>query len=110
MQKFRIENFLRGWFIGDFCPSVLKTKDFEVGVLTHYKNENWPEHYQKIATEFNVLISGSLSINNETFIPGDIFIIKPGEIIKPIFNEDCIVVCIKVPSIPNDKHEIKKND
>ena len=41
----------RGWFIGDFEPSVLKTKDFEVGVLVHPKGEKWPAHFHPVCTE-----------------------------------------------------------
>jgi hypothetical protein len=103
MQRFQIKEFVRGWFIGDFEPSVLRTSFFEVGVLEHRQGEQWPAHYQKIATEYNVLLSGSLSINGEMISVGDIFIIPPMEISVPIFHEDCRVLCIKVPSMPNDK-------
>ena len=56
MKTQKIDNMWRGWFIGDFEPSVLKTKEFEVGLLTHKKGEVWPEHYHIIASEYNVLI------------------------------------------------------
>ena len=39
MKIKKINDMWRGWFIGDFEPSVLKTKEFEVGVLTHKKGE-----------------------------------------------------------------------
>jgi hypothetical protein len=106
MQKFKLEDFIRGWFIGDFTPSIFRTPNFEVGVLHHHKDELWPAHYQKVATEFNVLLSGSLSINNQLILVGEIFIIEPLEIAEPIFHEDCKVLCIKVPSLPNDKFEV----
>ena len=96
----------RGWFIGHFEPSVLKTEQFEVGILTHKKDEVWPAHYHKIATEYNVLISGSMTICGETIGPGTIFILQPNEIANPIFNEDCIVVCVKTPSVKGDKYEV----
>jgi hypothetical protein len=44
-----INRMFRGWFIGDFEPSVLKTKNFEVGVLIHKKGELWPKHFHKEA-------------------------------------------------------------
>ena len=106
MQRFKLEDFIRGWFIGDFTPSIFRTPNFEVGVLHHHKGELWPAHYQKVATEFNVLLSGSLSINNELILVGEIFIIEPLEVAVPIFHEDCKVLCIKVPSLPNDKYEV----
>jgi len=45
----KITDYFRGWFIGDFENSVLRTKDFEVGLLTHKKGEVWPAHYHKEA-------------------------------------------------------------
>lgn len=105
MQILNIKDYFRGWFIGDFYPSILKTKDFEVGLLSHKKNEIWPKHYHKIATEYNVLVSGQMTINSQLINPGDIFIVYPNEIAEPIFHEDCIVLCIKVPSAIGDKYE-----
>lgn len=106
MQTFKLEDFTRGWFIGDFTPSIFRTSNFEVGVLHHYKGEVWPAHYQKVATEFNVLLSGSLSINDKLILVGEIFTIEPLEVAVPIFHEDCQVLCIKVPSLPYDKFEV----
>jgi len=45
-----------GWFIGDFEPSVLRTSDFEVCYKEHKKGEDWPRHYHKEATEYNLLL------------------------------------------------------
>lgn len=95
----------RGWFIGNFEPSVLKTKDFEVGLLTHKQGEQWPKHYHAIATEYNLLVSGKMIIKETMIEPGDIFVIEPNEIADPSFLEDCTVLCVKVPSIPGDKYE-----
>jgi len=105
MKLFNIKNFHRGWLIGNFDPSILKTKDFEVGLLTHKKGEYWPEHYHVVATEYNLLVSGSMIIKKMTIEPGDIFVLEPYEIANPEFLEDCVVMCIKVPSIPGDKYE-----
>ena len=96
----------RGWFIGDFEPSLLKTKDFEVGILTHKKGEEWPKHYHKIATEYTVLISGSMTICGELIETGTIFILEPNEIADPVFHEDCTVVVVKTPSVVGDKYVV----
>lgn len=105
----RIEEFTRGWLVGDFEPSILKTKDFEVGVLTHKKGEEWPRHVHKHAVEYNVLLSGSMMVqagrDNEwdKLIEGDVFIIDKNEPCFPVFLEDCKVLVIKVPSVIGDK-------
>jgi hypothetical protein len=104
MKKSKLSDMYRGWFIGDFDPSVLKTKDFEVGVLLHTKGEHWPAHYHIVATEYNVLLSGSMEISGEMIGPGDIFVMEPSEIASPIFHEDCQVLCVKIPSVKGDKY------
>jgi quercetin dioxygenase-like cupin family protein len=106
MKTQKLDNMWRGWFIGDFDPSVLKTKDFEVGVLTHKKDEVWPAHYHTIATEYNVLISGHMSVCGKELHSGDIFVIESNEIARPVFHEDCIIVCVKTPSATKDKYEV----
>ena len=102
----KLNNMIRGWFIGDFEPCVYRTREFEVGVLTHRKNEQWDEHYHKIANEINVLIEGKMIINGVHIEAGDIFIIKPNESSAPVFLEDCKIVCVKTPSVIGDKYAI----
>lgn len=106
METYRIEEFYRGWFIGNFNPSIHKTDQFEIGLLTHKKDEVWPSHYHKIATEFNLLVSGAMTLNDVQIKPGDIFVISPGEVADPKFLEDCKILVVKTPSIPGDKYEI----
>ena len=92
--------------IGDFQPSILKTDLFEVGYLFHKKGETWPKHYHNVATEYNLLVRGSMKVCGTKITPGQIFIIEPNEIAEPIFYEDCEIVCIKAPSLPKDKYEV----
>ena len=106
MRKFNLQEMHRGWFIGDFLPSVLRTNLFEVGILRHHKGEEWPEHFHAEAVEYNVLINGSMTVNNNLIQEGEIFVLEKNENCKPIFHKDCIVLCVKVPSIPSDKHEV----
>ena len=48
MKRDRIENFTRGWFIGNFEPAILKTEEFEVGFQIHRKEDTPEKHYQEI--------------------------------------------------------------
>lgn len=95
----------RGWFIGDFYPSVKKTKEFEVGILIRKKGEAQQEHHHKIATEYNVLIEGSMTVNDIHIEVGDIFIIEPNESTISVILEDCKILCVKTPSVIGDKYE-----
>ena len=40
MKKFKMSDMKGGWFVGDFEPSVLRTKNFEVGYHTHKKGDD----------------------------------------------------------------------
>lgn len=103
----KITDYFRGWFIGDFENSLLRTKDFEVALLTHKKGEVWPAHYHKEATEYNVLVKGKMLTCGKELNDGDVFVFEKGEVADPIFLEDCTVVCVKVPSIPTDKYVVE---
>lgn len=114
MKISKLSSMKHGWFIGNFKPAAFKTKGFEVAYKVHKKGEFWPMHYQKKATEINLLVKGRMAL----WIPGkttpglgelkfvksgDIFIFKPGVKAHPDFLTDCEIVCVKVPSLPGDK-------
>jgi quercetin dioxygenase-like cupin family protein len=106
-----IKNFSdmkKGWFIGDFEPTAYKTDQFEVSYRTHPKGEVWETHYHKIATEINLLVKGEMILQGRRLKSGDIFILYPYEIADPDFLEDCTVLCVKMPSVPNDKFEVEE--
>ena len=64
----KIEDFIRGWFIGNFEPSLFNTKDFEVGIKKYKKGTKEKAHYHKLAKEFTVVINGIIKMNNKKFI------------------------------------------
>lgn len=105
MKRRKLDEFHRGWFIGDFEPSLLRTKDFEIGILDHKKDEIWPSHIHYKADEYNVLIAGVMLINGKFVFPGEMFVIEKGEIATPVFVTDCKLVVVKVPSVIGDKFE-----
>ncbi len=105
-NKFSINDYTRGWIIGNFEPSIFKTSDFEVGILTHKKNEKWPFHYHKESDEINILLKGSMMLNGSLKSSISRFDCNKNEIACPIFLEDCKILCIKIPSVKNDKYII----
>ena len=106
MKIDRVVDFTRGWIIGDFEPSIFQTKDFEVGIHYHLKGLNPAPHIHREVTEYNVLLEGKLICNGEEMYEGEIFTIEKGEVADIDFLTNCKIVCIKVPSIPNDKELI----
>ncbi len=108
VERKHASEFIGGWFIGNFEPSLLKTDDFEVSVKLHPKGEVWPKHYHKEATEYNYVVAGRVKIDDEVYEQDDIFIIHPGYIVDPEFLEDCRIVCVKTPCVPGDKYEVPR--
>lgn len=104
VKKNSLNNMTRGWLIGDFEPSILRTKDFEVAIMYHKKDEMWRPHVHNEITEYNVLLHGKMKMNNELIEKGDVFIIPKNMLTHAVFLDDCEVLCIKLPSVPSDKH------
>ena len=63
MDVFRLEEMTDGWFIGDFEPSVMRTRDFEVGLHRHKQGDPIAPHFHVLAPEINVVVSGRLRAN-----------------------------------------------
>jgi len=108
MKIANLSDMFKGWFIGNFEPSVFKTKDFEVGIMHHPKGSSWDVHYHKEAIEITLLLSGKMKIQNKIIDSGVIFTLTPYEIADPEFLEDCKVLVIKTPSVPGDKYIVEK--
>ena len=100
---FKLEDMYRGWFIGNFEPSVSKQETFEVGYLLHKKGEIWDTHYHNNIKEINLLVSGKMILNDITINKNEIFIIDSKTIASPIFLEDSYIVCVKIPCFKGDK-------
>jgi oxalate decarboxylase/phosphoglucose isomerase-like protein (cupin superfamily) len=103
MKKAKLEDFFRGWFVGNFEPSLLKS-NFEVGIAKHTAGEYHQDHFHKKAIEINVVLEGKMTINGEEFGPGDIFILYPYEVSQAVFLTDVTVVIVRDKSDPQDKY------
>ena len=99
-----LKNMTNGWFIGNFIPTVLDTKDFEVGLLSFKKGQLTDKHYHKIATEYNLVVNGMVKINDYVFEKDEIFILKPYEWSESEFLEDTEILVVKTPSVKGDKY------
>jgi len=108
MKTYKINDMIRGWFIGNFEPNAFKTSDVEVGFRIHKKDEQYELHYQTKVVEVNLLVHGKMIMHGKELNSGDIFIIYPYEISDQQFLEDCEIVCIKLPGIVNDKIVVEK--
>ncbi|EMZ40738.1 MULTISPECIES: hypothetical protein [Helicobacter] len=106
MQLYSLDSMIRGWFVGDFTPSVIQTKDFEVGIK-YYKKGDYEEcHTHKIATEITVIVTGSVRMKGKEYKQGDIIVIEPNESSDFLALSDCITAVVKTPSVTNDKYKV----
>ncbi|WP_343707626.1 hypothetical protein [Flavobacterium sp.] len=105
MEKYNLDDMFKGWFIGNFEPSLYVTNDVEVGVKKYKKGEFENSHFHKIATEFTVIISGIVEMNGTQYTNNDIIKIVPGVSTNFKALTDVITVVVKLPGANNDKYE-----
>ena len=103
-QKFKLSDMKGGWFIGDFKPNVFHSKDFEVGVKFIPGGTKSDNHYHKITQELTIFITGSATYKGEEYKAGDILLLEPYDENSIFFKEDSHIVCVKHPSVPEDKY------
>ena len=101
-----IDKMTNGWFIGDFEPSILQTKEFEVAHHFYAKGFKGTPHTHKVATEYNYVVRGKARVSGLIVEPGDIFIYLPGEVSDVEFLEDTDLIIVKTPSLPEDKYDV----
>jgi quercetin dioxygenase-like cupin family protein len=95
---------VRGWFVGGFEPSVLRTEGCEVAVRRYRAGEREDAHWHAIATEVTVVVSGRVRMCGREWSDGDIVVVEPGEVTDFECLADSINVVVKVPGALGDKH------
>jgi hypothetical protein len=108
MKKHKIDSFSRGWFIGDFSPSIFQTKLFEAGMKVYKKGDKEAAHVHKVAHEYTVIGSGRFRMNEMFLEAGDIVELKPGDASDFECLESGVTFVVKSPSVPHDKFLVEK--
>jgi len=104
VEVFKLENFVNGWFIGDFEPSVLKNSGVELAVMNKKKGVGVNDfHYHENCIEINVLIKGKMKVNNKFIQENEIFIFNPNVPSVYEYLEDCTFVVFKNKPSNKDK-------
>ena len=104
MKIDKLSKMKKGWFVGDFDPTLIKTQEVEVAVKFYKKGDREERHYHKIATEITVIISGRVRMNGIECQSGDIITISPGKSTDFEALEDTINTVVKIPGAKNDKY------
>lgn len=103
MKTVSLADMTKGWFIGDFSPTLHRTRDFEVAVKTYRAGDNESAHFHKVATEFTVITQGEVEMNGRRYRAGDIIVIEPGDITDFRSITDSMTTVVKIPGAPDDK-------
>ncbi|MBL6457864.1 hypothetical protein JMJ55_21230 [Belnapia sp. T6] len=104
MKHARLEDMVKGWFVGDFAPSVLRTTACEVAVKRYKAGEAEAAHLHRVATEVTLVLSGRVRMLGREWSEGDIITIEPGEATDFLALTDAVNVVVKLPSAAGDKY------
>lgn len=105
MKNARLDEMMKGWFVGDFEPTLLKTREVEVAVKKYKQGEQEGRHYHRIATEITVVVSGRVRMNGIEYGEGQIVVIEPLETTDFEALEDAVTTVVKYPGAINDKYD-----
>lgn len=104
MKTAKLDDMIKGWFVGNFNPTLLKTNDVEIAVKEYKKGDKEDKHYHKIATEITVIVSGKVKMNNKIYSKGDIIVMEPFEATDFEALEDSVNTVVKFPGANDDKY------
>ena len=104
MKTSKISDMKKGWFIGNFNPSLCRTNDFEVAIKTYKAGDYEEKHYHKIATEYTAVVSGKVKMFDREFEEGDIIVVEPGDATDFTAITDTTNVVVKLPGANDDKY------
>ena len=109
MKIKKIDEMKKGWFIGNFEPSLYKTNDVEVGLKNYAANDYEKKHFHKIATEYTVVVSGVVRMFGRNFSEGTIIIVEPGDVTDFLSITDSVTLVVKIPGANNDKYMVDED-
>lgn len=109
MKTAHLDNMFKGWFVGNFTPTVLSTEACEVAVKRYRAGELESAHFHKIATEVTLVLSGQIRMAGKEWGPGDIVVLSPGEVTDFEALTDAVNVVVKIPCAPNDKYLVDRS-
>ena len=105
VRSAKLEDMVGGWFVGDFYPSILRSKNFEVAVKFYKAGDKEDWHVHKIGTEITVVLNGSVRMNETTYNHGEMILLEPthGTAFEAL--TDVTTVVVKTPSALGDKYK-----
>ncbi len=105
MQLFKLSDMTKGWFVGNFSPTVHRSDAVEVAVKSYAAGSHEARHMHKIGQEITLIVQGRARMNGTVYEAGDIVLIPPGEATDFEALTDVTTVVVKTPSVAGDKYE-----
>lgn len=102
-ERHKLDEFTRGWFVGNFSPTLLPSDAVEVAVQRYNAGAHEPRHVHKIATELTLVVSGLARMNGEEVNAGEIIRVPPGTATDFEAVTDVTTVVVKMPCVKGDK-------
>lgn len=104
IKVFNLNDMTKGWFVGNFTPTVLSTNQVEVAVKKYKAGEYEPAHHHKIATEITVITDGVVRLNGIVYKTGSILLIEPNTVTDFLAVTDATTTVVKYPGAKDDKY------
>lgn len=104
MKAAKLDEMIKGWFVGAFTPTALSTQACEVAVKRYAASDREPLHQHLIATEVTLVLQGRVRMCAREWQAGDIVVLTPGEATDFEAVTDCTTVVVKVPGAKDDKY------
>ncbi|PQV49077.1 hypothetical protein [Paraburkholderia sp. BL21I4N1] len=104
MNSAKLDDMVKGWFVGAFSPTAFSTENCEVAVKRYKAGEKESAHYHKVATEITLILSGKVRMAGKEWGEGDIVVLEPGDVTDFEALTDAVNVVVKTPGALNDKY------
>jgi len=103
LEIFNLNKMVKGWFVGDFAPTSLRTTAAEVAVKRYKAGDQETAHFHKQASEVTLVLEGSVEMCGRRLNSGDIIKLDPGEVTGFKALTDTTTIVVKLPSVIGDK-------
>lgn len=100
----QLDGMVKGWFVGDFEPTALRTNAAEVAVKEYAAGDHEELHHHRIATEVTTVVRGEIEMLGRSFSAGDVVVIPPNTATAFRAVTDAVTVVVKVPGAHDDKY------
>lgn len=104
MNIYKVNDFVKGWFVGPFEPTLHATQGFECALKRYTAGDKEAMHKHEVATEYTVIADGFVRMNGVEYGPDSIIEILPGEATDFEALSDVTTMVVKIPGVPGDKY------